>query len=91
MGLKGKYEWLKPYCALGFDSNEHAATDIINDDDFFTCKIAKAYLDSANLRNNTIMNAKITLIFYLVECCYDIILSKQHNVSESPGYEKIVK
>ena len=26
-----------------------------------------------------------------VECCYDIILSKQHSVSESPGYEKIVK
>ena len=48
-------------------------------------------LNSANLRNDTIINAKITLISYLVECCYDIILSKQHNVSESPGYEKIVK
>ena len=67
MGLKGKYEWLKPYCALGFDSNEHTATDIINDDDFFIYETAKSYLNSANLRNDTIANAKITLISYLVE------------------------
>ena len=52
---------------------------------------AKSYLNSTNLQNDTIINSKITLISYLVECCYDIILLKQRNVLESPGYEKVVK
>ena len=33
---------------------------------------------------------KIDVINKLM-CCFDILLSKQHNVSESPGYEKILK
>ena len=31
------------------------------------------------------------VISYLVACCFDVLLSKQHNVSESPGYEKLLK
>ena len=91
MGLKGKYEHLKPHCAMGFDSKERTATDVIDDDEYFTCNAANSYISSAKLRNDAELNAKITLISYLVECCFDALLSKQHNVSESPGCKKVLK
>ena len=91
MGLKGKHEHLKPYCALGFDSKEHTATDVINDDEYFTYDAANSYIRASNLRNETESNAKVTLVSCFVECCFDALLSKQHNVSESPGYEKVLK
>ena len=68
-----------------------AKTDIINDDEYFTYDAAKSCISAANLRNETELNAKVTLVSYLVECCFDVLLSKQHNVSESPGYEKVLK
>ena len=87
MGLKGKYEWLQLHCASGFNSNDHVAANTINDDAFY-CETAKLHIDSAHLRNESMAISKIILISYLIECCCDMILSKQHKVSESPGCEK---
>lgn len=58
MGLKGKHEWLKTHCALGFDSNKHSAINIINYDDYFNYESAKSCLNNANLRNESITTAK---------------------------------
>ena len=91
IGLKGKHEWLKLYCAFGLDAKSNAAVNVIKDNNYFNYESATSYLDSIHLRNESMTSTKITLISYLFECCYDILLSKQHNISESPGYEKIVK
>ena len=58
MDLKGKCEWLKPHCALGFDSNQHSAINIINDDNYLNYEFAKLHLNSANLHNESITTAK---------------------------------
>ena len=64
MGLKGKYGDLKPYCALEFDSKEHTAIDVINNDEYFTCDTANSYIRALNLQNQIESNAKVTLISY---------------------------
>ena len=76
---------------MGFDSKEHAATDVINDDEYFTCNAGNSCIRSSTLQNETESNTKVTLVSYLVKCCFDVLLLKQHNVSESLGYEKVLK
>ena len=68
-----------------------AAVNVINDEQYFNYESAKSYLNSTSLRNENVTTAKKNLISYLFECCYDVMLSNEHNVSESPGFESIVK
>ena len=91
MGLKGKHDWLKSHCAFGLDSTSIAAMKVIEDDEHFNYEAATSCLNSAHLRNEKVAAGKKRLVSHLNEYCYDILLSKQHNVSESPGYECMVR
>ena len=41
--------------------------------------------------NDFIVENKITLATYMIESGYDLLLSSEDNVSESPGFEKYTK
>ena len=58
-----------------------------NDIDDEVAKNLRSKFDDVSTENT---NPNV-LVSYLVECCFDVLLSKQHNVSESPGYEKVLK
>ena len=66
------------------------AQNVINSN-YFNYSAAKTYLDSCQQRNENLDATKQTIISYLFECCYDILLSCECNVSQSPGYECITR
>jgi hypothetical protein len=41
-----------------------------------------------SIRGNEMVNAKLELVAYLYELAYDLCISQQDNVSQSPGFEK---
>ena len=41
-----------------------------------------------SIRGNEMVNAKLELVAYLYELGYDLCISQQDNVSQSPGFEK---
>ena len=47
------------------------------------------YLERTKGKNECVISAKFTLMSYLFECCYDLLFSKKHNASNSPGFKSV--
>ena len=88
---KDKCEWLKPYCVFVFDLKVPAAVNTINDEKYFNHEHAKSHLNYTNLRNENVTTAYKNMVSCLFKCFYDMKLSNECNVSESPRHELIVK
>ena len=89
----GEFEQLKLYCGLGFDpsheyhkalyltSAEHAVFDWSN------IAIKKIMQVNFSSGSKGLFAKQLTMVAYLCELAYDLSLSKEYNVSESPGFE----
>ena len=90
IGLKGTYECLQPYIAFGYNQHKQNAVDeIIRSSTYFDWNKATIHFQRLQAKNEIAQSAKHILVPYLFECCYDLLLSKNHNVSNNPGYESI--
>ena len=72
-----------------YNPNKQNVVEEIISTFFFNWNAAQPYFESLNSKNKSVQSAKHILLSYLIECCYDLLLSKQHNASDSPGFESI--
>ena len=90
LGLKGTHEHLQPCTAFGCNPKKQNAVDeITTSSNYFDWSKASSYFQTLKTKNESVQSAKHVLVACLFECCYDLLLSKQHNVSNIPGYESI--
>ena len=89
LGQQGKHEHLRPHCAFGYNPNEQNAVEEIISTQFLNWDAAQPHFESLKSKNKSAQSAKHISLSCLIECCCDLSLSKQHNVSDSPGFESI--
>jgi len=90
IGLRGKCDWLQPHCAFGCDLNKQNMATKIMCSNHFNWSSAQACLQRMKTRGENLTHKKRTIVAHLFEVCYDLLLSAESNVSNSPGYESII-
>ena len=89
LGLQGKYEHLQPCCGFGHHPKPRYKIEYIMKSELFNWDQDESYLEKIRGKNECVTSAKFILTSYLFECCYDLLLSKKHNVSNSLGFESV--
>jgi hypothetical protein len=89
MARKGYFENLSLHCGLGF-SRDHLHPAIYESSGGVDApqlfKWDKYVLERFGTENS-VKEKKLHFVGYLLELCYDLALSNDHNVSRSPGFE----
>ncbi len=90
-GFRNAYfEDLDFYCAMAFNPRSVDQICSIDSDDslFVWSKEFISFLDDrAKLKEIPLKRMQITAVAYLWEMCYDLMLAKSDNISDSPGFE----
>ncbi len=90
-GFRNAYfEDLDFYCAMAFDPKSVDQICSIDSDDslFVWSKKFISFLnDRAKAKEVTLKRMQITAVAYLWEMCYDLMLARSDNISDSPGFE----
>ena len=89
LGLQGKHEHLQPNCGFGCHPKSRYKIEDIMKSEHFNWDQGESYLERIRGKNECVTSAKFTLTSYLFECCYDLLLSKKCDASNSPGLESV--
>ena len=90
---RGSFENLRLFIALGFLRTKAAAVDVLvatSPEEGILCwpESAITQISNTNFRGVANLQEKqLHMVGYLFELCYDLMLSPNDNVSQSPGFE----
>ena len=87
----GSFEDLQQYCALGFNRSNDSHKKLCSVGEDALCHWAEDVLEKVEKTNfrgaTSLQDKQLHVVGYLIELVYDLAISSQDNVSESPGFE----
>ena len=86
-GRKGWFDNLDMHCGMAFDRTEDLSILCPSEPDDKLFVWSRAAIAELNKKSKPLQILQLDMLAYLWELTYDLLLSKDDNVSESPGFE----
>ena len=85
--VRGYFDDLAMYCGLGFDAKADLSSLLSSSMSTGVFIWSTEVMEELNKKGGNLQRLQLNALSYLWEICYDLVLAKCDNVSDSPGFE----
>ena len=87
---EGYFDHLDMYCGMAFDKKGDNVAPLCSTGSSNSLFVwSQESMDELKRKGGKLQTHQLNVVAYLWEICYDLLLAKGDNVSESPGFEAV--